>query len=174
MKKNNIYFNFKLKEIKKIQDIDSEIFIFEHEILETKLIFIKNKDKEKAFNISLKTPSSDSKGYQHILEHSVLRGSEKYDFGKKETFAELLKKSLSVFLNAATYDDKTIYPFSTMLDSEFFKIMDIYVDGVLNPMCIKNKNFFKQEGWRWERDKDGRYFVNGVVFNEMKGRLSSQ
>jgi Zn-dependent M16 (insulinase) family peptidase len=146
MKINNIYKNFKLKEKIRSTEIDSEIFVFEHVVLKTKLIFIKNSDKEKAFALSFKTPSPDSKGYQHILEHSVLRASEKYDFGNKEVFTDVLKKSSLTFLNAETYDDKTMYPFSTMLESEFFKVMDIYTDAALNPLCIKNKNYFKQEG----------------------------
>lgn len=174
MKIKNIYNNFELTEKIKSPEIDSDIFVFEHKKLGTELIFIKNKDKEKAFTLSLKTPSPNSKGYQHILEHSVLRSSEKYDFGNKEVFTDILKKSSLTFLNAATYDDKTIYPFSTMLESEFFKVMDIYTDAVFNPLCVKNKNYFRQEGWRWDKDSSGKYFINGVVFNEMKGRLSSQ
>jgi Zn-dependent M16 (insulinase) family peptidase len=142
------YLNFELKEKIKSPEINSEIFIFKHKILGTELIFIKNKDKEKAFTVSFKTPSPDSKGYQHILEHSVLRSSERYDFGNKEVFTDILKKSSLTFLNAATYDDKTVYPFSTMLESEFFKVMNIYTDAVLNPLCVKNENYFKQEGWR--------------------------
>ena len=44
----------------------------------------------------------------HILEHSVLCGSDKYT--SKEPFAELLKGSLQTFLNAFTYPDRTCYP----------------------------------------------------------------
>ena len=168
------YENFNLIDRKKISEIDSEIFVFEHKILKTKIIFIKNSDKEKAFTVCFKTPSPDSKGYQHILEHSVLRSSEKYDFGNKEVFTDILKKSSLTFLNAATYDDKTIYPFSTILESEFFKVMDIYTDAVLNPLCVKNENYFRQEGHRVEKDQNKNFFINGVVFNEMKGRLSDR
>ncbi len=170
---NKEYNNFKLIEKKESKDINSVFYTFIHNNLGTKLIYIQNRDNEKAFTVSFKTPSKDSKGYQHILEHSVLRSSKKYDFGNKEVFSEILRKSMPVFLNAATYPDKTTYPFSTTLESEFFKIMDIYNDAVFNPLLLENENFFRQEGWRWDKNKKGNYFINGVVFNEMKGRMSS-
>gem|GEM_PF-4212844 len=138
--------NFKLIKTKKIKDIDSTIKIYKHQRLGTEVIFIQNKDKERSFNVSFKTPSNNSTGVQHILEHSVLRGSEKYDFGSNQTFTEILRNSLLTYLNAGTYSNKTVYPFSTMIESEFFKIMDIYNDAVFFPKVLKNKNLFKQEG----------------------------
>lgn len=141
-----LYDNFILTEKKYSKDIDSTFYTFIHKKLGTKLIYIQNADTEKAFTVSFKTPSPDSKGYQHILEHSVLRSSKKYNFGNKEVFSELLKKSMLTFLNAVTYPDKTMYPFSTVLESEFFKVMDIYTDAALNPLILQNKNFFRQEG----------------------------
>jgi Zn-dependent M16 (insulinase) family peptidase len=146
LKLNEIYSNFKLISRKKYEEIDSFVNIFEHQELGTELFFIENEDKKRAFEISFRTPSVNSKGVQHILEHSVFRGSRKYDFGNEETFALLIKNSMVSFLNAGTYPDKTVYPFSTNLESEFMKVMDVYMDAVLFPNILKNKNFFKQEG----------------------------
>ena len=54
--------------------------------------------QNKAFSISFKTPPADDTGVFHILEHSVLCGSDK--FPVKEPFVNLLKTSMQTFLNA--------------------------------------------------------------------------
>ena len=174
LKKNSVYSNFKLISRKKYSEIDSIINIFKHEKLETEVFYIENKKQKKTFQVSFKTPSFSDSGVQHILEHSVFRGSRKYDFGNKETFALLAQNSMMSYMNAETWPDKTNYPFSTNVESEFFKVMDIYLDAVFSPNVLKNKNFFKQEGWRYDKDKKGNIFYNGVVFNEMKGAFSSE
>ena len=56
---------------------------------------------------------------EHILEHSVLEGSEK--FPVKDPFVELVKGSLNTFLNAMTYPDKTCYPVASCNDQDFQK-----------------------------------------------------
>ena len=163
---------YKLIETKKIKDINSTFNIYQHKITKTKIIFINSKDKEKSFLVSFKTPSHNSKGIQHILEHSILRGSKKYDFGHRESFTEILRNSLLTNINASTHKSYTNYYFSTFVESEFFKVMDIYTDGVFLPKVINNENLFKQEGWRYEKNKEGKIIFNGVVFNEMKGYYS--
>lgn len=169
---NQTYSNFTLQERFRVEDIDSMYNYFKHDELGTKLIFIENSDEEKLFSITFKTPASDSTGIQHILEHSVLRGSKKYNYGNEEVFTNVIKNSILTFINAMTYPDKTVYPFSTMIESEFFKVMDIYLDSVFFPSLLNNINFFRQEGWRYEKDENENIIYNGVVFNEMKGRLS--
>ena len=62
----------------------------------------------KAFSIAFRTPPADDTGVFHILEHSVLCGSEK--FPVKEPFVNLLKTSMQTFLNAMTFGDKTHVP----------------------------------------------------------------
>ena len=41
-------------------------------------MLLENDDDNKVFNIAFRTLPSDSTGVAHILEHSVLCGSEKY------------------------------------------------------------------------------------------------
>ncbi len=173
LKLNSVYSNFELISRKKYPEIDSVLNILKHKELGIELFYFENENQKKTFQISFTTPSISNSGVQHILEHSVLRGSRKYDFGNKETFALLAQKSIVSYLNALTYPDKTVYPFSTNLESEFFKIMDIYLDAVFFPNVLKNENFFKQEGWRYDVNEKGEIFFNGVVFNEMKGAGAS-
>lgn len=48
-----------------------------------------NEDENKTFCVSFRTPIENSSGCPHILEHSLLGGSRKYNV--KEPFVELIK-----------------------------------------------------------------------------------
>ncbi len=163
------YNGFVLKTREFIKEIKSEGFYFIHEKTKARLIAIKNKDNNKTFSISFKTLSRDSTGVPHILEHSVLSGSRKYPL--KDVFSEIAKGGLNTFLNAFTGLDSTMYPFSTRNEKEYFNIMDIYLDSVLNPLL--SKNTFLREGWYFDiKDRNEPLKLNGIVYNEMKGAYS--
>jgi Zn-dependent M16 (insulinase) family peptidase len=137
-----------------------------------KLLFIDRKDSNKTFSIAFKTIPEDSTGVFHILEHSVLCGSDKYPV--KEPFVELLKSSVKTFLNAFTFPDKTMYPISSRNDKDFLNLIDVYMDAVLHPIAARKPEIFYQEGWHYElHDGDDSLEYKGVVFNEMKGAYSS-
>lgn len=129
-------------------------------------------DDNKVFAIGFRTPPTNSKGIQHIVEHTVLCGSKKYP--AKDPFVELAKGSLNTFLNAMTYSDKTVYPIASCNDKDFHNLMDVYLDAVFNPNIYAREEIFKQEGWHYElADKDSDLIINGVVYNEMRGVYSS-
>ena len=172
MNPGEICCGFKLVEERKIDEISSKGLVFIHEGSGAKLIKIENKDDNKVFSIGFRTPPKDSTGLTHILEHSVLCGSDK--FPCKEPFVELLKGSMNTFLNAMTFPDKTIYPVASRNTKDFFNLMDVYMDAVLHPNIYKYKEIFEQEGWHYELDGlEGELTYNGVVYNEMKGAYSS-
>lgn len=167
-----IYSGFRVVETKQISDIDSEGIIFEHEKSGARLLFLKNKDDNKVFSISFRTPPKDSTGVPHILEHSVLCGSSK--FPVKEPFVELAKGSLNTFLNAFTFPDKTMYPVASRNDKDFNNLIDVYMDAVLNPNIYKYPEILMQEGWHYELEsREEEITYKGVVYNEMKGAFSS-
>jgi hypothetical protein len=167
-----LYSGFRVLETKNVPDIDSEGIIFEHEKSGARLLYLKNKDDNKVFSISFRTPPKDSTGVPHILEHSVLCGSSK--FPVKEPFVELAKGSLNTFLNAFTFPDKTMYPVASRNDKDFNNLIDVYMDAVLNPNIYKYPEILMQEGWHYELDsKEDEITYKGVVYNEMKGAFSS-
>jgi len=171
-KENNIYSGFKLLNIENLNEIDGVGLRFEHEKTKAKLIKILSEDDNKCFAIGFRTPPENSTGVPHILEHSVLCGSRK--FNTKEPFVELLKGSLNTFLNAMTYPDKTIYPVASRNEKDFMNLMDVYLDAVLYPNIYKHKEIFMQEGWHYYiENKEDELKYNGVVYNEMKGAYSS-
>lgn len=134
-----------------------------------RLVWLQREDDNKTFAITFKTIPSDDTGVFHILEHSVLCGSDK--FPVKEPFVELLKGSLQTFLNAMTFPDKTMYPVSSRNDRDFLNLTDVYMDAVLHPSIYHKPEIFRQEGWHYALE-EGEPAYNGVVFNEMKGAYS--
>ena len=145
--------------------------VLEHERSGARVICLPSEDENKVFFIAFRTPPIDDSGLPHILEHSVLCGSDKYPV--KDPFMELAKSSLNTFLNAMTYPDKTIYPVASCNDKDFANLMDVYMDAVLHPQIHHNRNIFLQEGWRYElEDPDAELTLNGVVYSEMKGAFS--
>lgn len=163
------YYGFRLERKEEIPEIHSTVFLFTHAVLGCQAVAIKNQDANKTFCVSFMTVPQDSTGVAHILEHSVLMGSEKYPV--KDVFGEIHKGGLMTFLNAMTGSDTTWYPFATRNLKEYFNIMDVYCDVVFHPLLLRST--FEQEGWHYhlENTEDKVQYM-GVVFNEMKGAFS--
>lgn len=155
-----------------IKDLGSEGWILRHKKSGARIALLSNDDENKVFTIGFKTPPADSTGVAHILEHSVLEGSK--EFPVKDPFIELVKGSMSTFLNAMTYPDKTLYPVASCNDKDFANLMHVYLDAVFYPAIYKEPRIFYQEGWHYEmEDVRDELKLNGVVYNEMKGAFSS-
>lgn len=154
----------------RVEEISAYVNIFEHKKSGAKLCFIEREDRNLSFAISFATPPEDDTGVFHIIEHSVLCGSRK--FPVKEPFVEMLKGSLNTFLNAMTYEDKTVYPVSSRCEKDFYNLVDVYLDAVFHPLMLTDERIFMQEGWHLEPCDDGVCY-NGVVFSEMSGAYSS-
>ena len=150
---------------------ETNALLLRHKKTGAKVALLENDDENKVFYVGFRTPPKDSTGVAHILEHSVLCGSEKFPL--KDPFVELVKGSLNTFLNAMTYSDKTVYPVASCNDQDFQNLMDVYLDAVFHPSIYKKKAIFLQEGWHYELDEEGRLSYNGVVYNEMKGAFSN-
>ena len=163
---------YELLEERKLADINSMGYRLRHKKTGARVALIKNEDENKVFYVGFRTPPNDSTGVAHIVEHTVLCGSEK--FPVKDPFVELAKGSLNTFLNAMTYPDKTVYPVASCNDKDFANLMDVYLDAVFHPNIYKYEEIFKQEGWHYElENEEAPVTINGVVYNEMKGAFSS-
>ena len=141
--------------------------VLTHDVSGATILLVENEDGNKAFGIGFGTFPADDTGVFHILEHSVLAGSEKYPV--KSPFLQVLKSSMASFLNAMTFPDKTVYPFASPNETDFMNLLDVYLNAVFCPLAMVDRGVFEQEGWH--RDADGT--VSGVVYNEMQGALAS-
>ncbi|WP_309043135.1 insulinase family protein [Marinobacter sediminicola] len=128
---------------------------------------------ENVFFVALRTFPMDSTGVAHILEHTALCGSERYPV--RDPFFMMIRRSLNTFMNAFTSSDWTAYPFASMNRKDFDNLLSVYLDSVffskLDPLD------FAQEGHRLEFEKPDDpstdLVYKGVVYNEMKGAMSS-
>ena len=170
MNLNDRLYGFRVVRKNHIKELDADIYELEHEKSGARLAYLDREDEGKSFAISFATPPEDDTGVCHIIEHSVLCGSDKYPL--RDPFAELLKSSLNTFLNAMTYEDKTVYPVSSRCERDFLNLVSVYLDAVFHPNMIKNPSIFHQEGWHYELEND-TLTRTGVVYNEMKGAYSS-
>ena len=171
MKQYKNQHGFRVTEVERIDEVDATLVDMVHDKSGARLIFLDRKDENMTFAIAFKTAPTDDTGVFHILEHSVLCGSRKFPI--KDPFTELMKGSITTYLNALTSGDKTVYPVSSKNSNAFRGLVDVYLDAVLHPLALDNPFIFMQEGHRLELDEDGRLSASGVVYNEMQGVYSA-
>lgn len=136
-------------------------------------LHISRDDSNNVFSVGFRTTPMDSTGVSHILEHTVLCGSQRYPV--HDPFFKMLNRSLSTFMNAFTASDFTMYPFATQNAKDFENLLAVYLDAAFFPQLREED--FRQEGWRLEpedlSDPKSPIIFKGVVFNEMKGAMST-
>ncbi len=171
MEIKDVNYGFECIKKKYIADIDSTLYEFKHNKSGATLVYLENDDTNKCFQAGFRTLPEDSTGVCHIIEHTMLCGSDKYPL--KEPFVNLLKGSMATFLNAMTATDWTVYPVASQNDKDFDNLMSCYLDAVFAPLSIKDIKPFLQEGWHIEMDSpEDIPSYKGVVYNEMKGAMS--
>lgn len=168
MHPEDICFGFRMIKKQYVSSCDANLYTLKHEQTGAELLYFDRDDENKTFSIAFKTLPEDNTGVFHILEHSVLNGSKK--FPVKEPFVSMLQGSMQTFLNAMTFNDKTVYPVSSRNDKDFFNLMSVYLDAVFSPLIYERPEIFMQEGWHYEfESEDSQPYFNGVVYSEMKG-----
>ena len=163
------YNGFAVVSVDNLQDFNATGVYLRHKTTGLEVYHIIKDDEENLFSLNFRTLAKNSYGAAHIMEHSVLCGSEKFPL--KEPFTTLENQSVKTFLNAMTYPDKTSYPAASLIRSDYFNLMDVYTDAVFFPQL--SRQTFEQEGWRVEMDKKGKLSVQGIVYNEMKAKFSA-
>lgn len=160
---------FKVTERRHIPSIKSTVTIAEHIRTGATLVHLSSqKEREHFFSACFRTPPNDHTGTPHIIEHTVLGGSEKYPV--KDPFMEMVRSSMATFINALTYGDRTQYPVGSLNQKDFLNLIDVYMDAVFHPLL--KPELFAQEGYRMELLENGDLIHSGVVYNEMKGAYS--
>jgi presequence protease len=167
------YKDFQVTRHLEIPELQCHLTELLHIPTNAQVMHISNDDPENLFCLSFQTLPEKSDGVAHILEHTVLCGSKK--FPVKDPFFAMTRRSLNTFMNALTGSDFTCYPAATQVHKDFYNLLDVYLDAVFFPNL---KLFsFLQEGHRLEfttpTDPHTPLIFKGVVFNEMKGAMSS-
>ncbi len=157
----------------KIESLDIIVNQFQHKKTGALHYHIAADNDENVFLVALRTIPTDSTGVAHILEHTALCGSKKYPV--RDPFFMMVRRSLNTFMNAFTSSDWTAYPFASQNRKDFNNLLDVYLDAVF--FSTLDELDFAQEGHRLEfeqpEDANSELQFKGVVFNEMKGAMSS-
>ncbi len=156
-----------------IESLNIRVEQYEHKKTGAVHYHLASENSENVFLVALRTVPQDSTGVAHILEHTALCGSQR--FPVRDPFFMMLRRSLNTFMNAFTSSDWTAYPFASQNRKDFDNLLQVYLDAVffsrLDPLD------FAQEGHRVEfaepANPDSELVFKGVVFNEMKGAMSS-
>ena len=165
--------SFRLLRSEAVASLNLEVQEYEHIQTGAKHFHLAAAQEEKVFLVAFRTMPQDSTGVAHILEHTALCGSER--FPVRDPFFMMTRRSLNTFMNAFTSSDWTAYPFASLNQKDFNNLLDVYLDAAffsrLDPMD------FAQEGHRVEfaepNNPESDLVYKGVVFNEMKGAMSS-
>ncbi len=156
-----------------IPELQCHLTELTHEKSSAQVVHIQANDPENLFCISFRTYPTSSNGVAHVLEHTSLKGSKK--FPVNNPFNAMKRRSLSTFMNAMTGPDYTCYPAASQVEEDFYNLFSVYLDAVFNPLL--DPMAFAQEGHRLEfanpMDSATPLEHKGVVYNEMKGALSS-
>jgi presequence protease len=173
LKAGDVVHGFIVRRVEVIETMRLAAYEMEHRKTGAKVLHLHAADRENLYVIGFRTPPSDSTGLPHILEHSVLAGSEKYPL--RDVFKELMRSTMQTFINAFTYPDKTLYPAASQIKTDFYNLARVYTDLVLHPRLLRET--FLQEGHHLEfampGDPESDLIISGIVYNEMKGAYSS-
>ena len=165
--------SYELIQEKQIEEFSAHGVLLSHRKTGARVFLLETDDENKVYDIAFRTPPEDDSGIPHILEHSVLCGSDRFPL--KDPFVELAKGSMNTFLNALTYPEKTMYPVASVNDRDFANLMAVYTDAVFCPNIRNTDLIFRQEGWHYELDSaEDELKINGVVYNEMRGARFSR
>ncbi|MGH0052108.1 MAG: insulinase family protein, partial [Sphaerochaetaceae bacterium] len=155
---------FQLVEITQLDEYGGTGYLFRHIETNMEIFQLINSDRERFFSYVFRTLPSNDCGIAHILEHSVLAGSQRYPV--RDPFMTLLKGSTNTFMNAMTNPDKTLYPGASPLKKDFENLFRVYTDAVFAPL-LREETFW-QEGVRLVCEDENCHY-EGVVYNEMLG-----
>jgi Zn-dependent M16 (insulinase) family peptidase len=159
---------FELIRRESIESLSVELQEYRHKVTGASHYHLATDNDENVFMVAFRTQPMDSSGVAHVLEHTALCGSKR--FPVRDPFFSMIRRSLNTFMNAFTSADWTAYPFASQNEADFFNLLSVYLDAAfyanIDPLD------FAQEGIRIELE-DGKPVYKGIVFNEMKGAMSS-
>lgn len=168
LKEGEMYSGFVVDKTLNIKELQCDMIELIHQPSGARIVNLANDDDENVFCLSFQTIPQSSDGVAHILEHTVLCGSEK--FPVKDPFFSMNRRSLNTYMNAMTGSDFTCYPAASQVEKDFYNLLDVYLDAVFHP---KLEEFsFLQEGHRLDFDDNDNLQYKGIVFNEMKGSFT--
>src|SRR5574344_3139996 len=135
LKAGGEYKGWSVLDVFDVPDYHSTAVYLRHKKTGLEVLHMLNDDEENLFSFTFRTPCTNARGIPHILEHSILCGSQKYPL--KDPFIRMVNQSVHTFMNAMTYPDRTIFPASSLIKADYFQLMSVYGDAVFFPLLKK-------------------------------------
>lgn len=166
-------YGFKVESIYDFEPWNAKIVDMEHEKTGMKVFLVSNADEDKSFVVGVRTKAEDDRGIPHVFEHATIDSTENYP--APDGFFSINGKLYTTFLNACTTDEVTFYPVSSLSDEQLYAIYKYYIDGLFNPMILKENRIFDKEAARYILyDKDADIKISGAAYNEMSSKFSDE
>lgn len=163
---------FRVNALDRIDYLDTDVVYMEHEKSGAQLIYLANDDLERSFSIGFRTNAETDQGLAHVFEHSTLSGSVKYP--DPNLLFNMMSQTYNTYLNALTYPTATVYPCASLSEDQLYRFVDYYMAGVTEPLILTDERAMMREAYRYSLSSaEEEIAVNGVVYNEMKGSLST-
>lgn len=156
------------KETGKVKYGEDTLHTYSHEKSGLELIWIQNKDNLRSFTLGVRTPTTNSTGVNHIIEHTLFTGCKKYP--SSSLFFDASEAYPATYMNALTSGDMTIFPFATPYMTSYKALLDIYLDSIFEPSLLEQPYGFYEEAFHYDPEESR---CAGVVYNEMKGAYGS-
>ena len=151
----------------------TQVLYYEHVKSGARLVWLKNNDTNRAFTIAFQTRAYDDVGLPHIFEHSCLAGSTKYP-SSNLTF-QMGAQTYNTYQNAFTAQLFTGYPIASLSEDQLFASLDVYMNGIFDPIVLTQENDLKREAVRFVLDSpDGQISATGAVYNELIGVMANK
>ena len=158
---------FRVIRVEQVSGVDGNLIFLEHVKSGAQLIYQECKNRELTFGTAFRTPSMSDNGIQHIVEHCVMSGSEKYP--DSSLLRKMLYQTYHTCLNAYSAPGVTFFPVASYSEEQLFTLMDAYMSGVLHPLFLKDENIVKREGVHYEIDSTNDMLqASGIIYNEIK------
>ncbi len=165
-------FGFKLAKSAKYTQ-STQVLLYQHQKSGAQVVWFKNDNKHRAFSIAFRTRAYDDVGLPHIFEHACLAGSNKYP--SSNLFFQMTSQTYNTYMNAATAKLFTFYPCSSLSEEQLFANLDVYMNGVYDPIVLTEENDLKREAVRFVLNSpDEEISATGAVYNELIGVFSDK
>ena len=161
------YGQYGFTEVKTQKANDDTYHLLKHTATGAQVLWQESDDTGRVFMAGFRTPPTGGMGENHVLEHALLCGSEKYPV--RELMHQLESTSVADLINAYTSEDYTCYVARTQNETDFYNLADVFMDSVLHPLLRTEPNIFQQQGIRLEY-ADGKAQYNGIVYSELRLR----
>ena len=164
---------FELADVYESGITDSVFYSYIHKDTGLKVVYENNDAGNNYAELMFRTPMQDEGDLNHVFEHSLLSGSDKYP--SSYLFFDFSHRSYLSSVNADTQMSSTAYHAASPSSEQ----IEIYIDALFSlvddPDLIHEENIYRREAIRYDlQSVDGPITPAGTVFNEDVGYITDE